>query len=127
MKIAVPTRNNMVDDHFGHCEYFTLFTISNNNTIEHEETVYSSGGCGCKSNLAALLRNKGVSTILTGNIGEGAINMLKAQGIDVIRGCSGNVRKTVQDYLEGIIVDSGVGCGHHHHHHENHGECHHNN
>lgn len=124
MKIAVSTRGNMVDDHFGHCACFTVYTIGDNNNIEHEEKVYSPAGCGCKSNLAGLLKNKGVSTILTGSIGEGAINMLKAQGINVIRGCSGNVRKTVQDYLEGLIADSGVACGHHHH--ENQRGCHHN-
>ena len=28
MKVAIPTRNNVVDDHFGHCEYYTIFTIS---------------------------------------------------------------------------------------------------
>jgi len=29
MKIAVPTKNEMVDSHFGHCEYYTIFTIDN--------------------------------------------------------------------------------------------------
>lgn len=24
MKIALPSRQNLVDDHFGHCEYFTV-------------------------------------------------------------------------------------------------------
>ncbi len=122
MKIAVPTRDNMVDGHFGHCAYFTVYTIDKNSNIEHEEIVYSPAGCGCKSNLAELLKNKGVSKVLAGNIGEGAINMFKAQGIDVIRGCSGDVRKTVKDYLEGIIADSGTTCSHHHDHE---GGCHH--
>ena len=27
MKIALPTRGKMVDDHFGHCEAFTIYTI----------------------------------------------------------------------------------------------------
>ena len=34
MKIAVPTRNNVVDDHFGHCEAYTIFTVDTNNKIE---------------------------------------------------------------------------------------------
>jgi len=32
MKIAVPvTKNNQIDDHFGHCEFYNVFTISENN------------------------------------------------------------------------------------------------
>ena len=31
MKIAVPSRQNRVDEHFGHCEYFTVFTVNENN------------------------------------------------------------------------------------------------
>lgn len=27
-KIAIPTRENMVDDHFGHCAYYTIVTIN---------------------------------------------------------------------------------------------------
>ena len=27
IKIAVPTRDNSVDDHFGHCAYYTIFSI----------------------------------------------------------------------------------------------------
>ena len=26
-KIALPTRNGAVDDHFGHCECYTIFTL----------------------------------------------------------------------------------------------------
>ena len=33
MKVAIPTRNNVVDDHFGHCEYYTIFTISEDKLI----------------------------------------------------------------------------------------------
>ena len=31
MKIAIPTKENMVDDHFGHCEYYTVLTIGQDN------------------------------------------------------------------------------------------------
>lgn len=36
MKIAVPTRNNMVDEHFGHCDHYTVFTIENNDIAKSE-------------------------------------------------------------------------------------------
>ena len=37
MKVAIPTRNNVVDDHFGHCEYYTIFTISEDKLIVRKD------------------------------------------------------------------------------------------
>ena len=28
MKIAVPTRDGHIDDHFGHCAYYTIFEVA---------------------------------------------------------------------------------------------------
>ncbi len=113
MKIAVPTRNHAIDDHFGHCEYYTIFTISENKEIICTETEASPEGCGCKSNIASILANKGVSLMLAGNMGEGAKNTLEAHHIQVIRGCSGPVEAVVNDWLQGKISDSGASCDHH--------------
>lgn len=48
MKIAVPTRAYAVDDHFGHCEAYTIFTIDENKNIKSIESLPSPQGCGCK-------------------------------------------------------------------------------
>ena len=110
MKIAIPTRNQSVDDHFGHCEYYTIFTISEDKQIADRETQASPEGCGCKSNIAGVLEEKGVSLLLAGNMGEGAKNVLEAHHIQVIRGCSGPVEAVVKDWLQGKIKDSGETC-----------------
>ena len=111
--IAVPTQSNMVDSHFGHCEFYTLFTI-HNNVIEKKEKLASLPGCGCKSNIIPILREKGVSIMLAGNMGEGALYNLQMNGINVFRGCSGDVDQLVDIYLAGSIRDSGETCIHHH-------------
>lgn len=120
MKIAIPTRNKMVDDHFGHCEAYSIFTIGENNTIENTEIFPSPQGCGCKSNIASVLREKGVTVLLAGNMGDGALNVLNSQGIKVYRGCSGYASDVSESFLKGTIKDSGEGC----HHHDEHGEGH---
>jgi predicted Fe-Mo cluster-binding NifX family protein len=120
MKVAVPTRGNVVDDHFGHCEMYTVFTIDENRKIERAEIVPSPQGCGCKSNIASVLKEMGVSVMLAGNMGNGALNVLNSHDIQVIRGCSGDVRQLVETFLKGFVFDSGVGC----HQHENQGEEH---
>ena len=33
MKIAVPTRDGHIDDHFGHCAYYTIFEIEDGKII----------------------------------------------------------------------------------------------
>ncbi len=117
MKIALPSRNNNIDDHFGHCEYFTVFTVdSQNKELTDSEIVNSPVGCGCKSNIASTLADKGVKVMLAGNMGDGAVRVLNNSGIDVFRGCSGDVKAVALKWLEGSLVDSGDSCHEH--------ECH---
>lgn len=117
MKIALPSRNEMIDSHFGHCEYFTVFTIENSNIID-QELIPSPAGCGCKSNIASVLAASGVSLMLAGNMGDGAVNVLSQSGIDVIRGCSGNTKEVTLAWLAGNLIDSGDSCHEHECHHE---------
>jgi predicted Fe-Mo cluster-binding NifX family protein len=120
MKVAVPTRNGVVDEHFGHCDTFTVFSVGSGSAIENAEIVPSAQGCGCHSNIAATLKEKGVDVMLAGNMGDGALNMLAGHGIQVFRGCSGDARQLVENFLNGKVEDSGQECHHHHGHDEGH-------
>lgn len=113
MKLAIPTKGNVIDDHFGHCEAYTIVTVDANQQVAKTELLPSPQGCGCKSNIAAILQQKGVSIMLAGNMGNGALNVLNNHGIRVYRGCSGDVMQVVNNYLVNGIEDSGVGCEHH--------------
>lgn len=126
MKIAVPvTAENQVDGHFGHCEMYGIYTISEKNEISDIRKAESPQGCGCKSDIASVLANDGVTVMLAGGIGGGAINVLNASGIEVIRGCSGYADDVVRQYIAGTISDSGESCHIHGSHHEHGGECSH--
>jgi len=117
MKIAIPSKNDKVDGHFGHCEYYNVYTIDENNTIIKKTKIDSLEGCGCKSEIASVLKEKGVKLMLAGNMGDGALNKLNSSDIKVIRGCSGEVDKLISDYLNGNIEDSGKSCKQHEIHH----------
>ena len=112
MKIAVPTRDGVVDNHFGHCDHYTIFTI-NDGEIKMKEILPSPQGCGCKSGIVFVLRQKGVQVMLAGNIGAGAKNVLESNDITVVRGCSGDIDNLVKEYIAGNIVDNGELCNHH--------------
>jgi predicted Fe-Mo cluster-binding NifX family protein len=127
MKIAVPvTRENEIDSHFGHCESYNVFTISDKNEISETKSVESPQGCSCKSDIASVLASDGVTIMLAGGIGGGAINVLNNSGIEVIRGCSGNATEVVKLFLSGSIEDSGSSCHQHEAHQENGHSCSHN-
>ena len=117
MKIAVPTRNGKVDDHFGHCDHYTIYTVENKQITSREE-LPSPQGCGCKSGIAADLQQMGVEVMLAGSMGAGALNKLQACGIKVVRGCMGDIESVVNGYLLGFVLDSGIGCAGHGEDHE---------
>jgi len=111
-KIAVPARAGQVDPHFGHCEYFAVFE-TDGKSIVSEKRVDAPAECGCKTNIASVLAADGVGTMVAGNMGEGAVRVLKASGIEVVRGASGPARAAAEAWLAGQIADSGVGCAGH--------------
>ena len=114
MKIAVPvTSTNQVDEHFGHCEFYSIYTVSEKNEITKIETIPSVQGCGCKSNIAGVLAADGVTIMLAGGIGGGAINVLYNSGIEVIRGCSGDAQEVVKSFISGELTNSGESCHQH--------------
>ncbi|MFH2012869.1 MAG: NifB/NifX family molybdenum-iron cluster-binding protein [Pseudomonadota bacterium] len=116
MKIALPSNQNQIDEHFGHCAYFTVFTVDDQKKILSEEKIASSAGCGCKSNIASTLAQMGVKVMLAGNMGQGAVNVLNNQGINVLRGCSGNVKDVTENWLAGKLNDCSISCSQHNDH-----------
>lgn len=115
MKIAIPTTSNLtVDSHFGHCEYFTVYETDNEKNVLNFEQLDSGSECGCKSGIASTLKEMGVSILLAGNIGAGAIQVLANNGISTIRGCSGEINDVLKKYLDGNLIDSGLTCDHVH-------------
>jgi predicted Fe-Mo cluster-binding NifX family protein len=118
MKVAVPTRKNVVDDHFGQCEMYSIFSINRDKKIEKVNLLPSPQGCGCKSNIVSILKEMGVSVLLAGNMGNGARNILEKNGIQVLTGCSGDINQLIYMFLKGDIVDSGENCHVHHSHSE---------
>ena len=116
MKVAVPTAQGQVDNHFGHCAYFTIFELDAQNKVVSKQELPSPQGCGCKSGVAVILKEMGVTMMLAGNMGDGAVNVLANNGIDVIRGCSGSIDDVVAAYAQVTLQDAQITCSH---------ECHH--
>ncbi|MDD4874680.1 MAG: NifB/NifX family molybdenum-iron cluster-binding protein [Dehalococcoidales bacterium] len=109
MKIAItatePKIEAEVDPRFGRCQYFI---IADPETMEFEAidnaSAISGGGAGVSA--AQVIAGKGVESVLTGNCGPNAYQVLSPAGIKVITGVSGRVRDVIEDYKDGRFKES---------------------
>jgi predicted Fe-Mo cluster-binding NifX family protein len=51
--------------------------------------------------------------MLAGNMGMGAVQILASNGIKVLRGCSGEPKQAVEQWIQGQVQDSGEACSDH--------------
>ncbi len=115
LNVVLPTREgDFVDEHFGHCEYFTMYKVDDEaKTILSKEILDSPEGCGCKSNIIHTFLEKEVDVMLAGGIGGGAVAMLESSGIGVFNGCFGKTEDVVLRFLNGQVCDQGACCSGH--------------
>lgn len=120
MKIAVPFEQGEVFQHFGHTEEFLLYTVEDG-AVTGKETLFAAG-VG-HEDLAGLLKEKGVATVLCGGIGGGAEQALRDAGLTLCSGVTGSADEAVSAYLAGALdYGTGANCDHHHDHDHGHGE-----
>lgn len=109
--IAVPTTaRGLIASHFGKCERFSTYAIDEKGEVSGEERIEASMGPSCKSGATARLSAMGVSVLIAGCIGDGAVHAFNAHGIKVVRGASGPAKLAVQAYAKGELVDNGISC-----------------
>ncbi|HOR86740.1 MAG TPA: NifB/NifX family molybdenum-iron cluster-binding protein [Bacillota bacterium] len=112
MKIAVASENEMVTEHFGHCESFSIFDAENNQIIKSEFIPNPGHRPGFLPNF---LNDMGVNVIISGGMGGGAIEIFNEKGIEVITGAKGNARAAAELYLQGKLKSTGSICNEHQH------------
>ena len=102
--IAVTTdENNNVFQHFGHCEKFTLYNMSDG--ILMAKTVLKTDGNGHDA-MAQVLADNNVKVLLCGGIGMGAMQALMDADILVVPGLSGDIEVAVAGVLDGSLAAS---------------------
>ncbi len=116
MKIAVASMGNMVAEHFGHCEAFTIY-VTEGDKITEKSVVPNPGHR--PGFLPNFLGDMGVEVIISGGMGGGAIAIFDERNIEVIMGNLGLCDDVVAQYLAGNLKSMGSAC----HKHEHHDEC----
>ncbi len=88
---------SMIDPRFGRCKYF-IFIANDGNSFEAIENpnLNASGGAGIQS--AQFIVGKGVKTLLTGQVGPNAHQVLSSAKVVIHTGVSGSVKEAFNDY-----------------------------
>ena len=125
MKIAVTTQHTQVFPHFGRTPEFYVVTTKEGKITEESIIAAPAEGHGA---LVGFLVSQGIDTLICGGIGGGAVNSLRAAGIQIFAGASGAVKEQVLSLLAGQLPQQGdANCDHHdghdhnHHHEHEHG------
>jgi predicted Fe-Mo cluster-binding NifX family protein len=110
MKIAIAslgkTLESQVDPRFGRCPYF-LIIDSETEEFEVLENTAGEVGRGAGISAAQLIVNRGVSTIIAGNFGPNAFNVLRASGIKIFAGVSGmTIKMAIKGYKDGKLKEA---------------------
>ncbi|NLK67285.1 MAG: dinitrogenase iron-molybdenum cofactor [Campylobacteraceae bacterium] len=109
-KVAVASNDGVVAGHFGHCKEFIVFETKDGKIIGNE-TVPSPGHK--PGLLPNFLGDKGVNVIISGGMGQGAVNIFNERNIEVIVGASGDAKEAVENYLNGSLKSTGSICEEH--------------
>lgn len=104
MRICITTNGTnldaQVDSVFGRARYF-LLVDSETLEVEAVENVPGAHGAGVQA--AQMMVDKGVGTVLTGNVGPNAFQGLTAAGIQIYIGAKGSARDALKAYEAGTL------------------------
>jgi predicted Fe-Mo cluster-binding NifX family protein len=112
MKIAVACEGNNITEHFGHCENFIIFDVSDNKITDTKSVANPGHRPGFLPNF---LNSLGENTIISGGMGGGAIDIFNELNITVITGACGDAKKAVEKYLSGGLISTNSVCHQHQH------------
>ena len=127
MKIVIPSADEKLCGHFGHCEYFTFVEINpETKEIINIEKKVPEEGISCQS--ASWIATQGANVVLAGGMGGRPMAIFAQNGVKVIAGCPElEIETVVNQFLNDSLALGEKSCGgeHHHCHGHNHGEHHH--
>jgi predicted Fe-Mo cluster-binding NifX family protein len=109
-KIAIPTTNGELSAHFGHCEKFAIYEVTEDKVIKEEFVKPPPHEPGSHP---AFLRELGCTSIIAGGMGSRAQQLFAQNNIEVIIGLkSDNLIGLVQTYISEGLKSGDNLCDH---------------
>lgn len=116
-KIAIPTTDGKLFQHFGKASQFTFVTIEEGKVINKEIVDAPPHAHGVAPRF---VMQHQATEVIAGGIGAMPVNMLTEAGVEVHIGAPTlPIEEIIAKYLDGtLIYDASNVCNHHHHHHD---------
>ena len=109
-RIAVPTADGRLCNHFGHCEKFVLIDVRDSQIQNRTEVTPPPHEPGL---LPRWLADHGVGMVIAGGMGQRAIGLFEERGIRVLTGAPpDDPQNLVRRYLEGTLECGANVCDH---------------
>ena len=109
-KFAIPTLNQGLTAHFGHCEKFAILDVVDNKVVKEE---YVTPPVHQPGVYPKFLADIGVHVIIAGGMGVKAQNLFAENNIEVHMGVQdGTPKKLVEDYLNNQLKTGINLCDH---------------
>ena len=110
MKFAIPTLNNQLTAHFGHCEKFAIVDVEDTKVIKEEFIVPPVHQPGV---YPKFLADQGVHVIIAGGMGQKAQDLFVQNNIEVHMGVQdGSPTELVEQYLNDQLQTGQNLCDH---------------
>lgn len=112
MRVAIPTTEEKLCMHFGHCDVFKMFDVSDQKEcVCVEDMVPPPHEPGV---LPKWMSENSVDVIIAGGMGMRAQELFKGFGIEVITGANPELspEELLKAYLEGTLVTGDNACDH---------------
>ncbi len=111
MKVAIPLLDGRLSSHFGHCSEVTLLDVDQASGVLTKRIIpappHEPG------RFPAWLREQGADMVIAGGMGQRALQLFTASGIQVILGAPcAPAEVVVQAWLEGRLKSGGNTCSH---------------
>jgi predicted Fe-Mo cluster-binding NifX family protein len=108
MRIAISTEDkngldSSISHHFGRCPYYVLVDMEGVSITEVKAVVNPYFHQQKPGMVPEFIKEQGVDVMISGGMGRRAIDFFDQFGIEVATGAVGNVRVTLELYLDGKL------------------------
>lgn len=110
-RIAIPVDEaGILDAHFGHCKFFIFLDEENGQIVKEDQVVPPPHEPGL---LPKWLADKGVTDIIAGGMGERAIELFNARGVNAFVGAPKlSAKFLAEGFLNGKLEFTANYCDH---------------
>ncbi len=107
MKLCIATSDGQVAEHFGYCQEFTIFDIQDKKIVNKQAIENPGHKPGFLPNF---LHQQGVTIMVSGGMGQSALNIFESHNIKVVTGLKGSVDDIAKSCIEGSLEGSSSAC-----------------